>query len=77
MKMIIVTIIFLILLSTSIAFANAFCDGWENGYKAGYCYRKFACIEPIVPICPIPRIGENSYQDGYNRGFLSGLNARH
>ena len=51
-----------------------FCDGWRSGYVAGYCYRQYGCIEPIVPICPLPRIGEDNYEGGYNRGFLQGLN---
>jgi len=64
------------LLAASEASADAFCDGWEDGYKAGYCYRQFGCLEPLVPLCPLPRLGEDSYKDGYNRGFLAGLNVR-
>lgn len=51
---------------------NAFCEGWDKGYVRGYCYRKQNCIEPIIPLCPIPRIGESTYEDGYNRGFERG-----
>lgn len=32
----------------------------------------YGCIEPVVPVCPIPAIGENGYTAGYNRGFLHG-----
>ena len=53
---------------------SGFCEGWENGYKSGYCYGETYCIPPIAPICPIPRIGEDSYQGGYNRGFVAGIN---
>jgi len=77
MKKIVFAIVCSILLFSSLAFADAFCDGWEDGYKAGYCYRQYACLEPLVPLCPLPRLGEDTYQDGYNRGFLAGLNARH
>jgi hypothetical protein len=57
------------------AFAsNQFCDGFEKGYAEGYCYRKPFCIQPISPICPIQRLGENTYKDGYQRGFLQGVN---
>ena len=50
-----------------------FCNGWNDGFKEGYCYGKgYGCISPIPPICPIPRAGENTYRDGYNRGFLRG-----
>jgi hypothetical protein len=60
----------------SILAHSAFCDGFKVGYKNGYCYGDNFCIAPIPPICPIPHIGENSYADGYNRGFLEGLNDR-
>ncbi len=66
----------IVLLAPAVAQASAFCDGWEAGYKAGYCYRQFACLSPLVPLCPLPRLGESTYMDGYNRGFLAGLNAR-
>lgn len=62
-----------ILLFASIAWGSAYCEGWANGYKGGYCYRQFACMSPIPPMCPFPGFGENTYQDGYNRGFLAGL----
>jgi tetratricopeptide (TPR) repeat protein len=53
--------------------------GFENGYKKGYCQNKgVGCLSPIPPIAPTPNVGENSnsYQDGYNRGFESGLYAQ-
>lgn len=54
-----------------------FRSGWEVGYKEGWCYGfGSACIEPIVPICPIPGINEVGYTAGYNNGFLSGQAAR-
>ncbi len=58
------------------AYASSFCYGFQAGYKAGYCYQQFGCIAPIPPICPIPGIGESTFQDGYNRGFLAGRSAR-
>ena len=61
---------------SSEALASAFCDGWSDGYIEGYCYQKFGCLQPLVPLCPLPRIGEKTYQDGYNLGFLVGLSAR-
>jgi hypothetical protein len=78
MKKFVFALMFVMLFVTAaLAFGSAFCDGWEDGYVAGYCYRQiYGCIQPIVPICPIPRIGEDSYQDGYNGGFLAGLNAQ-
>ena len=61
---------------TSHAQTGGFCAGYQGGFSAGACYQKFGCIQPIPPICPIPGIGEDSYQDGYNRGFLAGLARR-
>ena len=54
--------------------STPFCEGWEDGYKEGYCYRIENCLEPLVPQCPLPEIDENGYNDGYNRGFINGLN---
>jgi hypothetical protein len=70
--------VFVLLFTVSAsAFGSAFCEGWEDGYKVGYCYRQtYGCIQPIPPICPIPRTGEDNYQGGYNRGLLAGLNAQ-
>jgi hypothetical protein len=77
MKRIVLVLVFVLLLvASALAFGSAFCDGWEDGYKAGYCYRQYACLEPLVPLCPLPRLGEDNYQSGYNRGFLAGLNAQ-
>ncbi len=63
-------------LITSPAFASAFCEGYQAGYKAGYCYQQYGCIPPIPPICPIPNVGESTFQDGYNRGFVEGASRR-
>jgi hypothetical protein len=65
-----------VLLGSQAARADDYCQGFEEGYQAGYCYQKFGCIPPISPICPIARIGEDGYQAGYNRGFLAGLSGR-
>lgn len=57
-------------------FGSAFCQGWEAGYIAGYCYGQSYCANPYVPFCPYPKWNEKTYQDGYNRGFLAGMNAK-
>lgn len=60
-----------------ISHTSDYCKGWAEGYKAGWCYEQgIGCIDPIVPICPIKRIGEEGYKDGYNRGFVQGKAAR-
>lgn len=51
-----------------------YCDGWNTGYEVGACYqRSVGCVPPVPPLCPLPEMGADSYQDGYNRGFLAGL----
>ena len=71
----------LLLLTASMAFSTNrdYCDGWDDGYKAGYCYdveqeqpNPF-CLEPIPPLCPLPGLNESTYEHGYNRGFLHGI----
>lgn len=32
--------------------------------------------ESLVQLCPLPKLGEDSYQNGYNRGFRAGLGPR-
>jgi hypothetical protein len=67
----------LIVVISMIALAGSFQDGYRAGYKAGYCYGEQYCMPPMAPLPPMPRLGENSYQGGYNRGFVDGLNSRY
>lgn len=56
-----------------------FSNGFKDGYKKGFCHNQgVSCIPPNPPIAPIPTVNEsnNSYQDGYNRGFETGLEAQ-
>lgn len=56
---------------------NTFCDGYKKGYKKGNCFEIEFCIEPtITPLCPLPKLGATTYEDGYSRGFLDGYNAQ-
>lgn len=70
----------LFIINSIVAVAQSdFDKGFKTGYKEGYCYNKgVACIAPMPPITPIPSINEklNSYTDGYNRGFKTGLDAQ-
>jgi len=67
-------LVFIIIVSL---FTNDFCDGYEKGYRDGYCYELehngIGCIEPITPVCPLPEGAEFSYEHGYERGFLDGV----
>jgi hypothetical protein len=59
-----------------ISSTSDFCDGWEDGYCEGWKDVKGRnAICPIAPICPIPKIGEDSFKGGYNRGFKAGSRA--
>jgi len=60
-------------------FLNEFEKGFNVGFKQGYCYDKNVnCLSPLTPLPPLPSINEsdNSFQDGYNRGFLVGKSER-
>lgn len=68
-------IILLVLIGiTLVSTYTDFCEGYRIGYKQGYCYGEQFCLSPLTPLCPLPDLGERGFQDGYNRGFLDGLN---
>lgn len=70
-----VILIITLLALTSSNYNDSYCEGFNNGFKNGYCHNKsYNCLEPLTPLCPLPRIGEDTYTHGYNRGFLVGLN---
>lgn len=75
MKKLLITLslIFLLSIATHVSAGDDFCEGWADGYIAGYCHGQPYCVEPFVPFCPFPKFGEDDYQGGYNRGFLVGL----
>ncbi|BBM89967.1 hypothetical protein COTS27_01685 [Spirochaetota bacterium] len=73
MKTLLTLICLMTMLYMPVYGGDAFCRGYEKGYAAGACYGDYYCLAPIPPICPIPDIGERSYIDGYNRGFVEGL----
>lgn len=75
MKKQLVTLAFFILSITVFGQSNNYQKGFQNGFKEGYCHNDYGCVVPVIPITPIPLIGEDfdNYQDGYNRGFKMGL----
>lgn len=46
---------------------STFCDGWEAGYASGKKNQNDRTY--ITPICPIPKIGRDTYEMGYSRGY--------
>lgn len=60
-----------VLLSSS----SPFCSGFEAGYVAGYCGGSATCLEPLVPLCPLPPLGQDSFAGGYRIGMLRGMAA--
>jgi hypothetical protein len=71
MKTFLLTVLFLFSM-----YGSDFNVGYIEGYKAGFCYQEYSCTPPIAPIPPIPNVGESTYQDGYNRGFIDGIKAK-
>lgn len=50
---------------------NEFCAGFQAGFKAAFETRRM--IPQIPPICPIPPIGGDNFQSGYEAGLLLAL----
>lgn len=51
-------------------------EGWKQGWREGY--RHVAgkrALMPLVPMPPMPQLGADSWQDGYNDGFVAGRKA--
>jgi len=62
-----------------IFYSNSYCQsiwqqGFNSGYKEGYCYNKFGCVSPVPPVVTM-NIGDSfdTFKDGYNSGFKRGL----
>ena len=50
---------------------TAFCQGWEDGWNAAY--ENAGKLPALVPLCPLPNLGGDTYQAGYQRGMLAAL----
>lgn len=71
-KALLITIMLTATLSVS-AQNPDYCDGFNDGYKDGFCYADPWCIPPLVPMCPWREFVEPAtYKAGYQRGFLEG-----
>ena len=51
-------------------FREGYNNGWTEGYKDA---SEKKALFPSPPSAPIPPIGKNSYQGGWNMGFKAGL----
>lgn len=74
-------VILLFLAKITICQNSNYSIGYEKGFKNGYCYNipiNQYCSPPTQPFTPIPRLNESqdNYQQGYNRGFQTGLDLR-
>ena len=51
-------------------------SGWRKGWVDGWKHvmGKHA-IPPIAPLPPLPPLGRNSFNDGYQDGFVAGREA--
>ena len=58
----------------SIQYTSSYCEGYETGWKEGFCYTRIGCYPPPPPPCPVPdyRYPIN-YQRGYQQGLLDGI----
>jgi hypothetical protein len=64
----------LILVSTSPSFADAFCEGFERGYIAGYKRASGSGFDPFTPFCPYQPFKKFSDPESDSeRGYLIGL----
>lgn len=61
----------LALVASAAAAQSAFCAGWAAGWEAAYRNRNM--IPAVAPVCPIPPIGGDSFEVGYERGMLAAL----
>lgn len=50
---------------------DEFCRGWENGFISAMERNNKSIY--IIPICPIPRMNADRYDDGYVKGYQRGL----
>ena len=57
--------------------ASPYCAGWSAGWKRGWQEVRGRGYPPYPPYCPYPSYPAraDSYQDGYDAGFLAGIEA--
>lgn len=79
--------LFLIVLAVGLASfgrldTTTYCKGFEQGFRDGYCYDVEMerpdplCPPPVTPVCPVPKPFADTFKDGYQIGFLRGIEAQ-
>lgn len=72
-------LVIILVFFTSLSYSQTqYSEGFEYGYSQGYCYGQAPCNAPNPPLTPNPQLGESwdNYQQGYNRGFQMGIDAK-
>ena len=71
------TLILIIAIIASIHTGKTYCDGWDEGYRRGWCSQRVNCIfDTAIPVCPVPKVNLITYKDGFDRGFEQALKDR-
>jgi len=55
----------------ALAQSGGFCEGFRAGWAAAFQNR--GMIVAVTPVCPVPPVGGNSFQVGYERGLTAAL----
>lgn len=67
-----IAIALLLALSPATALAaSAYCEGFAAGWKAAFETR--GKLVQLTPLCPLPPLGRDNYQSGYEAGLLRAL----
>lgn len=50
---------------------GSFCDGFKAGWTAAF--QNHGRMAALTPLCPLPPLGGNSFQSGYEAGLEAAL----
>lgn len=71
------TLILIIAIIALINTGKTYCDGWDEGFRRGWCSQRVNCVfDTVVPVCPVPEVNLTTYKDGFDRGFEQALKDR-
>ena len=75
MRRTIIALAMLTMAAAGPAIASGYCQGYQDGYRAGFCAVKQPCYNVSAPGCPSGSWDRNTYEDGYSRGYAAGAAA--